>query len=112
MSKLNNLGLTKYYVDPYLSRTMHYDGYYEEDCGDYTNIHGQGQGCGYNIMTSFYKKTETSYLEYEDLKGQGVSKDIIIDDYCEASATLELHNAYIDNPYYHATGYISHVTTK
>lgn len=102
MPKLSDLMFTNYYIDPYLSSTMHYGGYYEEDCGDYTNIHGQGQGCGYNIMTSFHKKSETAFLQYEDLNGQGVSKDIIIDNYCEASATLGLHNDYyIDNPYYH-----------
>lgn len=102
MSKLNNLIEAKeYYTDPFLSRIIHFNGYYEEECGDYADDLGRGQGCGYNIMISFRKKTETSYLEYEDLKGQGVSKDVIIDDYCEESAPLELHNAYIDNPYYH-----------
>ena len=110
MRKLNDWTSINCYIDPYLPRTMRYDGYYEEDNGDYTDVRGRGRGCGYNIKTSIYKKTETAYLEYEDLKGQGVSKDVLgamfFDDFCEASLPTKLYNGDIDNPYYHDTGYM------
>lgn len=102
MSKLNNLINAKdYYTDPFLSRIIHSDGYYEEEFGEYTNTRGLGQGCGYNIMMSFCKKSETAFLQYEDLNGQGVSRDVIIDDYGEESLSVKLYNDEIDNPYYH-----------
>lgn len=102
MSKLNNLIDAKdYYTDPFLSRIIHFDGYYEEECGDYTDVRGRGQGCGYNIRISFRKKIETTFLQYEDLNGQGVSRDVIIDDFCEESLSVKLYNDEIDNPYYH-----------
>lgn len=102
MSKLNNLIEAKeYYTDPFLSHIIHFDGYYEEEYRDYTDVHGLGQGCGYNIMTSFRKKSETAFLQYEDLNGRGTSKDVIIDDYSEESLPVKLYNDEIDNPYYH-----------
>ena len=102
MSKLNNLIEAKeYYTDPFLSRIIHFDGYYEEEYSDHADKHGRGQGCGYNIMTSFRKKSETTFLQYEDLNGQDVSRDVIIDDYCEESLSVKLYNDEIDNPYYH-----------
>lgn len=102
MPKLNNLIDAKdYYTDPFLSRIIHFDGYYEEEYRDYTDVRGRGQGCGYNIMMSFRKKSETAFLQYEDLKGQGASRDVIIDDYNEESLPVKLYNDEIDNPYYH-----------
>lgn len=102
MSKLNNLIEAKeYYTDPFLSHIIHFDGYYEEEYRDYTDDRGRGQGCGYNIMTSFRKKSETAFLQYEDLNGQGTSQDVIVDDFCEESLPVKLYNDEIDNPYYH-----------
>lgn len=102
MPKLNNLIEAKdYYTDPFLLRIVHSDGYYEEEYGEYTDVRGRGRGCGYNIMMSFRKKSETVFLQYEDLKGQGASRDVIIDDFCEESLSTKLYNDEIDNPYYH-----------